>query len=367
MDRILVVAPEICEPWTEGRKNLVRDLLHALTRLKHEIELITFWRDRNSPTRLRNIRISGRHCKGIAHGLLYQHRKLASVLSSERFDSVLHFPYGSFRSFRSIVNNQSMLHIDRTCGRHRTRCLTVLYSADEHADLEMLAKRLSGLATGRGSPKDIPCVDFGISTDHWSVPERPRTPGRKLLFMAGMWQPRQGRLEHVIDRRGLGLLLQLGDRLASRGASLTVASPLLDSESLSRRLRTHELNTWPDDRLRLVPVAKIPNIYLEADLFIFPYNANIRVFRPTSVIESMMSGTPAVISDQHFLRESIGNNTPVFWFRAGNAQSLFSTIIHALDHPGETERKADAARQYASKHWRIESTAQRLLDILQTL
>jgi len=363
MKRLLVVAPEICSPWTEGRKNLVRDLIDELSK---EYELVLLTSRHNNDTDLPDCRQLTRHCRHPLCALFHIRSQLPKLIKTFQPDGVFHFPYGSFRSVRGPVNSWIIQSVEKVCLNSGVKCLTILYSADKRSALDKLSGKITNLVVGPGSEWEGKTLDLGINSGQWPVRPERRPDSNRLLFMAGMWQPNLERLEHVIQRRGLGLLLQAGKRLSDNGVRLTVACPLFSSPHLKNALLTHRLNTWPEEMIDLQPVVKVPDIYYAADLFIFPYQADIPVFRPTSVIEAMMAGTATVLSDKPFLKRSMGIQENTYWFRADDQEDLATTILAALENPAGIEIIACKAQAYALSHWAISRTAGELIRLLDT-
>ena len=362
MKRLLVVAPEICSPWTEGRKNLVRDLINELSK-KYELVLLTA--QHGNDIDLPGCRQLTRHCRHPVCDLFHIWRQLPKLIKSFQPDGVLHFPYGSFRSIRGPANSWIIRRVEKACLDSGIKCLTILYSADKRSALDKLSGKITNLVVGPGSEWRGKTLDLGVNTGQWPNRPKRRPDNNRLLFMAGMWQPDLERLEHVIQRRGLGLLLQAGKRLSENGVHLTVACPLLSSLHLRTALLTHRLNSWPEEMISLEPAVKVPDIYYAADLFIFPYQADIPVFRPTSVIEAMMAGTATVLSDKPFLKRSMGVQGNAYWFRSDDQEDLAATILTALKNPDGIEITACKAQAYASSHWAISHTAGELIRLLE--
>jgi len=287
-------------------------------------------------------------------------RALPGFLRARKPEIVFHFPYGTFRSYYGTANRAYMRRIDAICHQHEIPCLTVMYSIDENTTADRLSRAVSCLVAGRQEGWKGPVVEPGLSRHGW--PDRLHTGnhGKTLLFMAGMWEPSPGRLEHVLDVRGLGTLLEAGDRLASAGVRLCIASPLFSKERLRRAVLKHPGNTWTEGSVVFQATVRVPDAYFQAGLFVFPYRAAINQFVPTSVVESMFAGTPVVISDLPLFKRLINEGSTAFPFQAGDAGSLARVALQALGDPGMRAQVASAARTLAEANWSIEGSAKQL-------
>ncbi|MCK4783694.1 MAG: hypothetical protein KAV87_08095, partial [Desulfobacteraceae bacterium] len=99
--RLLIVAPDIGPPWTEGRKNLVRDLAEVLTKYI-SVRLVTI-RFKNEEIQTPYLgylmRVSSKWQK-----LVVLHRELDKALADWRPDVVCHFPFGTFHGLTGLAN-----------------------------------------------------------------------------------------------------------------------------------------------------------------------------------------------------------------------------------------------------------------------
>jgi glycosyltransferase involved in cell wall biosynthesis len=176
-----------------------------------------------------------------------------------------------------------------------------------------------------------------------------------------MWQPTRDRFEHVMNVRGLVDLLRVGDQLAARGVKLHVAVPLLSDADCRRWLLEHPLNRWPTGTLTLAGFSEVPQVYLDADLFAFPYAEEITQFMPTSVIESMLVGTPVVLSGRRFLAPLIEAEV-VTAYLPGDSTSLVTAIIGLLDDRVRWREQSTRAQEFASDRFDIHAAAKRLVE-----
>lgn len=365
--RILLVAPEICHPWTEGRKRFVRDLSAAFSR-HHDVRVLTTTTEkRPSEISVPSITIT---CRSTWQHLTAIHEQLPAVLSKFKPTLVCHFPYGTFRHVYRMINLWSMRHIDRACTAANAPCFTIMYSISQEAHIHQLRPWVRHLVLNdfRSSHEDH-VVRLGLDFDTWPEPSMHQRipPQPRLLFIAGMWQPTMKRLEHVLRVRGLGLLLKAGTALSAHGMRLTVAVPLLADSRLQKELQQHQDNTWPATQFKLAGEARIPDIYHLHDLFVFPYMREETQFTPTSVVEAMRAGIPVVLPDLEFLRPLTGGGRYAYTFSAGDPDALARTVISALDNPATYNTTRRKAYEYVGNEMSIERSCEDILALYENL
>ncbi len=361
--KILLAAPEIYRPWTEGRKRFVRDLASALADT-HRVHIVTTAADgliTDLPTTA-SVAAAG---TPLAH-LTALHRALRRALAVDRPDLVCHFPYGTFRHVYGLANLWAMHRVDRHCEAAGVPCFTMMYSISSEAAVHRLRPWVRHLVLNNLCDTQAEhAVRLGIDFRGWPEPApRAALPAEpRLLFMAGMWQPTARRLEHVMRVRGLALLLRAGAGLAAHGLRLTVAVPLLAESSLREALRRHPDNTWPAERLTLHGETTVPEVYRDHNLFVFPYAREETQFTPTSVVEAMCAGMPVVLPTLAFLRPLAGGNHYAFTYPPNDVRALTDTVLAAV---GDRERY-DAVRRAALAYARETMSIQRSCDDLMAL
>ena len=352
--RLLLVAPGICTPYTEGRKRFVLDLSNELAR-EDEVFLLT------TTKAGQHTRVSVPHqTVELGHGSLHLVSlimRLPRMIREFRPDMVCVFPYGTFRHIYGYASKWFMAAVDRICRHYAVSCQTIMYSIDEHADPRCLQRYVSSLVLGPRPDWDGPVVNLGLDCTKWALPQSQTPKRRHILFMAGMWETTEDRVDHVIDVRGLGMLLQAGSRLAEQGVKLVAAAPLFSSEKCRDYARSHRLNTWPEAALEFRAEVVVPDIYGVAELFVFPYGGDITHFVPTSVLESMLSGTAVAFSASAFLLPLAQGGSCAYLFDAGDVEQMTQVILEALDHVDERRRRAENARQYVLGNWCVEKSA----------
>lgn len=360
--RILLVAPEISTPYTEGRKRFVLDLIETFSKDKEDVFLLTTTKQgqkTEANCRCRTAALG----HGIFH-LYYLIRQLPRVIQRFQPTIVCVFPYGTFRHIYGLASTWFMRRLDRTCHRHQVPCLTIMYSIDRHASTAYLRKQVSQLALSRHPDWDGAVVNVGINCRKGRIrPLRKKTDRPTLLFMAGMWYQTKKRVDYIIHTRGLGLLLFCGNKLSRRDVHLIIAAPLFESELCRNYLSRHPLNHWPETHVEFRGTVDIPGIFGEADLFVFPYRQNETQFIPTSVLEAMISGRAVALSDLPFLSPLAQGGKTAYSFPPDNPEKMSEILIHALEDDGGRSEKEEKALEYVIDNWCIDISARQIKEL----
>ena len=365
--KILLVAPEICSPWTEGRKRFVRDLGFALSK-EHDVMLLCT-KAKGQTTDFPVPYKSAERGWGPSH-LIFLHKAIGPIIKNFKPHLVCHFPYATFQHIYKPANTWTMWNVDRLCRRHSVPCFTIMYSISKEATPEMLKPWVSHLVLNQFSSGYEKKVRLGICFDN-KMPilehrkDIPRHP--KLLFMAGMWQQTRKRLKYVLERRGLSTLLRAGKKLTGTGTQLIVAVPLLKNPKLRNLLLCDPNNTWPRECIKLTGEVTVPDIFKRVDLFIFPYAREESVFIPTSVIESMAWGTPVVLSDHAFLSNLRQGGKTALSFPPGDSNKLTSIIADLLNDTDKYNTLRENGIRYVREEMSIEESCKDLLSLYKHL
>jgi hypothetical protein len=356
--KILFLAPGVIPPYSEGRKRFVVDLAVALRGLGHRVLLLT----------------SGMAPEGLAEysdtlvipashrltRLLAPLPALGAILCKNKPDLVISFPFGTFSGIHYLPSRLFMVIADRSCRARRVPCLTVLYSLDRCSRPEHLAPYVSQLITGQIPGWQGPSLPLGRDFDQWSPRSELAGMRRRILFLAGMWQPTRKQLDHVLQVRGLVYLLQAGERLAAAGFSLHVSVPLLSAPQCQVWLRDHPSNTWPIETLALSGESEVPAVFHEADVFVFPYAEDITQFTPTSVVEAMCTCTPVAMSDLPFLRP-LAEGGGAALFAPRDPVALAECLMSLLADQDRLHSQVCIAAERAMAAWGITQSAKALL------
>lgn len=363
--KVLIVALGLEPPWTEGRKNMLRDLIPVLSR-HVDLRILSVGRSNFKCEDFFSIgsRYYQRHRKPSQFVTLMLH--LWKDLNSWRPDFIFHFPYGTFSGLRGVMNYATLLCVNRISFLNRVPCLTTLYSMT-NGNLNRLQRLAHPCATVGVEGWAGYAVNTGIKkiqNDQFQP-----TNSKKLLFMAGYQDDNPRLLASILHDRGLIDILKIGTELAHDGFSLSVAIPLLRYPK-----REFELTSLIDRYCRDLPVTLYTQEFISElaeahSLFIFPYRKHHNVFIPTSVLEAMSIGIPVVLSDQPMFRPLIESGVEKIarTYEPGNKKALLDTILQATTDWKFTENCARRARIYVREHWSIEKTAEQMLAIAQDI
>lgn len=355
--KVLLVAPEICTPWSEGRKKWVRDLAEEMHGTDEVFVLTSVPPGESTSFASPSDALA---CTGRAGRLTVLLRRLPEYIRRLRPDLVCSFPYGTFRRTHGFANRAYMRIVDFICRGQGIPCLTLLYSIDEHATPGALKRWVSNLAVGEHADWDGFTVDPGVCVE--TLPTVPRSPGYTptILFLTGLWQRTPQRVEHMLQVRGLETILQAGRTLCDAGVRLIAGAPLLADEACRQYLLSHPSNQWAPDMLEFETMAPIPEVYGRGDLFVFPYRHEIGHFVPTSVVEAMLAGTPVAVSDLPMLRKIAQGGRNAFEFANGDPDALAEVVLAALGDPDRRRTVADSALAYARERWNIGRSAEQI-------
>jgi glycosyltransferase involved in cell wall biosynthesis len=355
--KFLFVAPEICTPYTEGRKRFVLDLIDTLEK-KDQVFLLTTTQVGQETTF--SIPFKSVLCQHGAQHLAFLICNLSKVIREFNPDVVCVFPYGTFRGMYWYASTWFMKMIDLVCQKNRVVCLTIMYSIDETTTAQALQKKVSNLAISQRHGWTGNVVNVGLRYKHWEFSQSKNDKERVLLFMAGMWQQTCLRVEHIINVRGLGALLKVGELLSKKGVKLIVAAPLFANEQCRNYLLSHPLNSWPESSITLLSEVSIPDVYSMADVFVFPYQKEITQFIPSSVIESMLASTCVAMSDLNFLKPLAQNGNTAYLFPIDDINKMSEILLEALFNQKDRERKVINAREYVESNWTINISVEQI-------
>ena len=360
--KILLVAPEICEPWTEGRKRFVRELAEAFS-VQHEVRLLTT--QLVGQGSIDSVSVDAATCGWGPWHLLSLHRRLPGLLAQFHPDLVFHLPYGTFNGLHLPANLWTMNTIDRQCRTVGTPCFTVMYSIIGRISVQRLGRWVKHFVTQPGVANWPTCARFGMQLDTHPGITQQRLPAEQpvLLFMAGMWQASAERLQYVLERRGLDTLLMAGQVLAPKGYRLLLASPIFEHAELRDKLLTADNNSWPAEQIDFAGTVSPADAHARADLFIFPYTVQETQFVPTSVIEAMLNGLPVVLPDLEFLRPLSQGGKVTGSYAAGDPLALATEVENICTDHDRYQSLRLGARKFAETQMSIEGTVADLLSL----
>jgi glycosyltransferase involved in cell wall biosynthesis len=368
--KILLIAPEICVPATEGRKKFVVELYQALASHEDlEIQVLTTTLP-NMPCLLDKNTMAYVSRPGFMQ-LFTLIIRLPYVLWHFRPCAVVIFPYGSFRGIRKIASLSFILFMRILCKVRGTIYLFFLYAFDDKINTKTLRFISGNLACGKKNYPGVYYLPHGINVREIRTPSVRQISNTKtqlsILFLAGMWQKTQERYYHVLYERGLVTLLEAGDMLASRGYKLTIAAPLFSDPILAEQLLYSTHNRWPHDYFNVIGEVNVSELLLKTDLFVFPYLKELGDFKPTSILEALLKGVPVLASETRFLRElgdTLGD--AIHFFKVGDKDDLVRQVdsIFISNRINDEIKKTQA---YIITEFNRETIADRLLEILKSV
>lgn len=345
---LLFVAAGACPPWTEGRKNLVRDIAEELERRDISVTLLA-----GNPGSSQGMQI------------IWVLLRFWGLLFRGRARQVVQFPHGRFGGWRGCVNS-AFATVVRASGRMAgVPVLTILYSADGLSLDQALSRYIDVGAVGAVHPK-VHRIHLGTrAREAHAHAVSDDTPVR-LLFLCGYQAATQAALDSVLNERGLRRLLQACAHL-HRNATLTVAIPFLRDPHVRNCLK--EL---AQELCQTMPVLLDADITPEAALlshavFVFPYVAEHHVFVPTSMLEAMLAGTPVVACDRRMYRSlTISEREPrCFLTEDDSVEALRDALRNCIDRLPHARERAAVVRKAVAQEWSIARATDDLLAALR--
>lgn len=356
--KILLAGPGLCAPLTEGRKRFARDLANELSG-SNEVQVVTTV-DSGTAALFDIPTTAPAAERGLTH-LVRFHHALHRHIEFWRPDLVCHLPIGSFHGAYRYGNLSSIWLADRQCAWKAIPCFTLMYAIAREAPLNALVGCVRHLLVSR-SLVGGKQIRFGTALPE-SVVRPSRGDGRSLLFMAGMAQRTRERLNHVLQVRGLAVLLRAGQGLSSLGFRLTVAVPLLSDPILRDALFAAEANTWPQGSLHVIDTVSVPEIFDGYDFMVFPYSRDETQFVPTSVVEAMNSGVATVLSDLPFLQPLIQKGDAAYRFPVNDSEALVRILRDATLDIESREKIRSRALAMVRESFDIRGTSEDVLRL----
>jgi glycosyltransferase involved in cell wall biosynthesis len=352
--KVLLVAPRICTPWTEGRKKLVRDLISQTEKHWQLCGLVTVDAGEtfDSPPDF----ASGVESEGKDH-LLYLVRNLEQVIALHKPDMVCHFPFGAFTGLRGIGNLWVISRITRICRKLHVPCCTIMYSLTSEANTFVHRFLLSDVYFNQYS-RGKRGIRFGVKLPDARQLYSPQS--RTLLFMSGAAMPTLERFNYVLNTRGLRYLLKAGGTLRKLGFKLIVAIPFFKHEEMRNLLQHHPDNSWDPDDLIYRDEVKVPDIFHDIRAFVFPYGHEEQQFVPTSIVEAMHFGVPVVLPRLNFLAQFHTGVEKSLVYEPGDVDDLTSQIQRLDSSPARILSISNTAKNFVATEYNIENT---VLDI----
>ncbi len=350
--KVLIVAPRICTPWTEGRKKFVCDLLNAVEGRWELCGLVTV--DPGETTQLPQ-HFETHTVSSTKEHLLFLARNVERALAEHKPDLVCHFPFGTFAGLRGLGNLWTIRSIARTCRKAGVRCCTIMYSLTAEADTALHRFLLRGVHFNQylGGRQGI---RFGVQLAPNSADAFYDREARRLLFMSGAAEPGLANLDYVLHVRGLRYLLKAGAALVPLGYRLTVAVPLFSDPGMLERIRQHPDNGWNPGRIDFRAEVTLPEAFRGVSAFVFPYGQEEKQFVPTSIVEAMHFGIPTVLPRLDFLTQFRTGAAKALVHEPRDVDSLVAQVSR-LENPAENiEAMRQAAAAFVDGEYSIANT-----------
>lgn len=349
MKRLVLLAPGVFPPLTEGRKRFVIDL-------NDHFSVMGF-----APSLIRGA--DNRHG---GWSLIQTLGQLLVQLVRDKPDVVLIFPYGRFSGLRGFANLLFVLTSRCMAWMAGVRSGTVLYSVD--------GRSLSSLGSYCGKLAAVGCQLPGVRFVHLGLGER--MPVRRiepssmprLLFLCGYQHADSESLKGVLQERGLELLLRAMS-LIRKPVSLTVAIPFLRSNWARSELTSLAEQICPSVAITWVAEGDPHELLASHDAFVFPYAVSHEVFIPTSMLEAMAIGTPVIATDLMMYRSlcNDGNECGCFLAKGVTVEALHAAIEECLSTPLDAITKAEVQRIKVLKNWTISRASKDILAFCDEL
>jgi glycogen(starch) synthase len=160
------------------------------------------------------------------------------------------------------------------------------------------------------------------------------------------------------EYKGVHTLLEAMAGLQTGAWSVTIAGAG-PAEYENRLRQLAAALPWPVDFVGKVPYEKMPSIYREHDLFVFP-SIWKEPFGLTH-LEAMASGTPVISTDRGGHGEFLVHEDNCLIFKPGNSDALAAAILRLSNDQSLTERLALSARQCVEQRF----TRARYMDDLE--
>lgn len=319
--KVLIVAPRICTPWTEGRKKFVCDLIAAADGRWQLCGLVTV--DPGETTRLPRDFATHVVSRTREH-IFFLTGNLKRAIARHKPDLVCHFPFGTFAGLRGLANLWAIASIARTCRGAAVPCCTIMYSLTAEADTALHRFLLKDVhfnqyLGGRNG------IRFGVSlepnTDDFHDPGT-----RTLLFMSGAAEATAENLDYVLDVRGLRYLLKAGAALSQLQYRLVVAVPFLRDSAMLDQLKQHPDNQWHEGHIEFRSEVSVPGVFRGMSAFVFPYGQEEKQFVPTSIVEAMHFGIPVVLPRLNFLAQFCADTEKALVHEPRDVKSLIEQV-----------------------------------------
>jgi glycosyltransferase involved in cell wall biosynthesis len=361
--RLLFVAPGAMPPWTEGRRNFVRDLVAEFRARGVEVDVARGAEP--EPIAADALNTAPSTLPGPMQALRLTDHALRVALrrAQGRPTHVLVFPYGRFDGARGLLNRLSVARWRKTARAAGVPSLCVLYSCAGR-ELDWAARELSPCAAIASSHVGVRDVHLGIAhaSRCWQAPDM--QPFR-ILFMAGYQQASSASIDGVLYERGLDDLLRSGSALVGAGIELTIAIPFLRVASARTTLARRVARLAPELSVRYWNEVSADAAFTEHHAFVFPYRRPHAVFVPTSLLEAVSAGIPVIASEQPMYRRLLDDAVAPEWRHTpGDVRGLMQCLRALRRDYDAAVHGALLARARVRQTWTLARAADDVLAAL---
>ena len=303
--------------------------------------------------------------------LLGQLWAVVGLLRSERFDLIhAHWliPQGLVSALSLLIMRQKIPLLCTSHGgdlyalRGKVLQRLKLWIMDKSAALTVVSGAMKSMVVDMGIVSDkVEVIPMGVDLKGLFTPD-PSVLRKtdELLFV--------GRL---VDVKGLEILLEAMPKVLAKYPSMRLT--IAGAGPLERKLRelAGELNiTDKVDFLGMAPQSKLPSLYQQATLAVFPFvvtKSGIQEGFGLVVVEAMGCACPVIAGDLPAMNDTIKNGENGLLFPSGNTQALADAIIKLLDDPVLRARLAGEGRKSVVQKFDWEVIAGKYAQIFERL
>ncbi|MEE6139009.1 GDP-mannose-dependent alpha-(1-6)-phosphatidylinositol monomannoside mannosyltransferase [Mycobacterium sp. 050128] len=226
----------------------------------------------------------------------------------------------------------------------------------------------SRFATAFGPAASLEYLPSGVDTDRF----RPDPAGRaELRNRYGLGErPTVVCLSRLVPRKGQDMLIKAWPSIRQRvdGAALVIvgSGPYLDT------LRTLASDCGVADHVTFtgaVPSAELPAHYALADVFAMPCRtrgAGMDVEGLGIVfLEASATGVPVIAGDSGGAPEAVQHNKTGLVVDGNSVRNIGDAVTELLADPDRAATMGAAGRDWVTSHWRWDTLAARLADLLR--